>query len=72
MKRLNITLPDDVYHLLVTHIGKGSISSYLAGLAKQDLAGKKRKLEEAYKKASDDPERKQISEDWDFLKDDLE
>ena len=30
MKRLNITVPDNVYHLLLTQIGKGKISSFLA------------------------------------------
>ena len=64
MKRLNITLPDDVYYQLVTNVGKGKISSFIANIAKEHLENIQSYLAQCYKEASEDSERNEVINDW--------
>ena len=64
MKRLNITLPDDVYYQLITNVGKGKISGFLAKITRKHLETAQSYLAQCYKEASEDPDRNEVLEDW--------
>lgn len=67
MKRLNITVPDDVYHLLLTFKGKGQISSFLSDIARRDLSVEEEQLAREYREAAKDPDRIEMIADWDAI-----
>jgi len=62
MKRLNITVPDNVYHLLLTQVGKGKISSFLAKIARERLHENEVYLADCYRE--DDKENAELIDEW--------
>ena len=64
MKRLNITLPDPVYKNLLSFIGRGNISSFLAELAEKEMKDRKAYLAQCYKGAAENQEIQKELEDW--------
>ncbi|MGM0609163.1 MAG: hypothetical protein ACQESP_12200 [Candidatus Muiribacteriota bacterium] len=48
MKRLNITLPENVYNMLLTYIGKGNISQFISNLVLDELSQKEKDLAQSY------------------------
>lgn len=64
MKRLNITLPNDVYHLLISNVKRGKISSFIAEIARKELEKKNKILADCYKNASIEASNDPDLKDW--------
>ena len=62
--RLNITMDDDVYKRLKKDVPPKRLSAFITSAVREKLHPDKRALDAAYKAASKEPWRKQISEDW--------
>lgn len=67
MKRLNITLPENVYNLLLSYIGKGNISKYISELVLNELSEKEKDLAECYIMAEKEYKYSPELSDWDNI-----
>lgn len=62
MKKLTISVSEEVYEGLYSKIGKGSISRFLDHLARPHVVDQA--IEEEYKAMSEDETREQHAQDW--------
>lgn len=62
MKKLTISISEEVYEGLYAKIGKGSISRFLDQLARPHVV--EQEIEEGYKAMSQDETREQQAQDW--------
>lgn len=69
MKKINITvsMPEDTQKLLYSTIGPKKISAFVSKAVAQALNKEIEELKLAYKEAENDPDRKEVLNDWAIL-----
>ncbi|MFW5781716.1 MAG: hypothetical protein ACOCWO_00335 [Candidatus Muiribacteriaceae bacterium] len=67
MKRLNITIPENIYRLLLTYIGKGNMSKYITDLVRTDLSEKDKELAQYYMLAEKEYKYSDELKDWENI-----
>ena len=62
--RLNITMDDDVYERLKKDVPSKKLSAFITSAVREKLRPDPKALNAAYRAASKEPWRKQLSDDW--------
>ena len=65
--QITVSITEDTYRLFSILIGKNTMSEFVECILKKALAEKIESLRQAYKEAENDPDRKQLIKDWDFI-----